>query len=177
MPRIEKSDFPPVARCCGLRIALCDGVNRSSEPLQCLGAPATECFHRERNQASSRKSPSRIPAVLTLGSTSSGCAIRVSCSMEPGAPFRMRNDDVAVDERIRGWAAEPVVEPGLLHLNLAVRVRPGPGPRRLKHLCCADVPSRAADPGEDVSQSVVPADHEAANAAGEGVKSVGVELL
>ena len=164
--------------CCRhLRISLSHSIRRSTKPLHGLSSPTTESLDGERNQASSRKSPSRIPAVLTLGSTSSGCAIRVSCSMEPGAPFRMRNDDVAVDERIRGWAAEPVVEPGLLHLNLAVRVRPGPGPRRLKHLCCADVPSRAADPGKDVSQSVVPADHEATYAAGEGVKSVGVELL
>ena len=177
MPRIEKSDFPPVARSYDLRIVLCNGVYRSPEPLQCLGAPATECSSSERNQASPWKSPSRITTVLTFGSPCSSCAIRVSCSMEPGAPLRMRHYDVAVDERIGGWAAEPVVEPGLLNLNLAVRVRPGPGPRRLKDLCCADVPSRAADPGKDVSQSVVPADHEAAYAAGEGVKSVGVELL
>ena len=177
MPRIEKSDFPPVARSYDLRIVLCNGVYRSPEPLQCLGTPATECLHRERNQASSRKSPSRIPAVLTLGSSSSGGAIRVCCSMEPGAPLRMRDHHVAIDERIGGRAAEPVVEPGLIQHKLPLRVRPSSGPRRLVHFSCADVPRRAADPREDVSQRVVSADDEATHAAGEGVKPVSVELL
>ena len=150
MPRIEKSDFPPVARCCDLRIALCDGVYSSPEPVQCLGTPATECFHRERNQASSRKSPSRIPAVLTLGSSSSGGAIRVCCSMEPGAPLRVRHHHVAIDERIGGRTAEPVVEPGLLNpLNLPSSVRPGPGPRRLIHLGRTDKARRAANPSKE----------------------------
>ncbi len=36
VPRVQKSNFPPPARCCDLRIALCDGVHRSPEPLQCL---------------------------------------------------------------------------------------------------------------------------------------------
>ena len=175
VPCIQKSNFPPVARRCDLRIALCDGVNRSSEPLQCLGAPATECFSSERNQASSWKSPSRITTVLTFGSPCSSCAIRVSCSMEPGAPLRMRHYDVAVDERIGRWTAKSVVQTRLLHLKLPLSVCPASGPRRLEDLSRADEPSCAADPREDIPQGVVPADHEAAHATGERVKPVGIE--
>ena len=177
MPRIEKSDFPPVARSCDLRIALCNGVYSSPEPLQCLGTPATECLHREWNQASSRKKPSGVTAVLAVSSSCSRCAIRVGCSMEPRAPLGVGHDDVSVDQRIGGRTAEPVIEASLFDLNFALRICPRSGPRRLENLRRAVVSSSTADPRESVPQRMVAPDNKPPDAASEGVKAVGIELL
>ena len=89
----------------------------------------------------------------------------------------MRDHDVSVDQGVVRRAIEAAIQPGLLDFQLAVVFGPGPGPRRLIHLSSAGVPGRATDPREDVSKRVVPADDEAADAAGEGVKPVSVELL
>ena len=107
-----------MARRCDLRIALCNGVNCTPEPLQSLGTPTTECLDRKGDQATSRKKPSGVSAVLAVCSPCSRSAIDVGCSMEPRAPLGMRDDNVSVDQGIGGWTAEPVIEAGLFHLNL-----------------------------------------------------------
>jgi hypothetical protein len=166
-----------MARRCDLRIALCNGVNCTPEPLQSLGTPTTECLDRKGDQTTSGKKPSGIAAVLAVRSPRRRCTIRVCCSMEPRAPLGMRHHDVSVDERIGGRTAEPVIEAGLLKLNLALRVCPDPCPRRLENLRRAVVSGSTADPCEDVPQTVVPPDDEPPDAANEGMKAVRVKLL
>ena len=89
----------------------------------------------------------------------------------------MCHHDVSVDERIGGRTAEPVIEAGLLELNLALRVGPAPCPRRLENFRRAVEPGSTADPREDVPQTVVPPDDEPPDAASEGMKAVRVKLL
>ena len=177
MPRVQKSNFPPVTRRSNLRIALCNGVDRTPEPIQSLSPPTTECLDGKGDQTTSRKKPSGISAVLADCSPCCRCAIGVGCSMEPRAPLGMRDDNVSVDQGIGGWTAEPVIEAGLFHLNLASRVCPRPCPRRLENLRRAVVSSSTADPRESVPQRVVAPDNKPPDAASEGVKAVGIELL
>ena len=115
--------------------------------------------------------------MLSVSSPRGRGAIRVSRCMEPGAPFRVCHHDVAVDQRVGGRTAEAIVQTGLLHLKLTLRVYASSSPRRLQHFRRGSVASSTADPSVDVPQGVVPADDQAPNAASECVKTVGVQRL
>ena len=97
--------------------------------------------------------------------------------MQPSAPLRVRHNNIAIDQRVGRRAAEAIVQTGLLHLKLTLRVYASSSPRRLQHFRRGSVASSTADPSVDVPQGVVPADDQAPNAASECVKTVGVQRL
>ena len=97
VPGIQECNFAPMARRFDLRIAFCNGVNSTPEPLQCLRTPAPESFDREWDQPTSRKEPSGVAAVLPVRSPGRSCTIGVCANMEPSAALRVCDADVPVD--------------------------------------------------------------------------------
>ena len=114
-----------------------------------------------------------FPFRRTRGSS----AVPVRRGLEMGTAFRVRDDDVPVDQWTRWGTPETTVEPGFLQLKLTLRVGPSAGPGRLEGFGRGSVTSGPPDPSEDVPEGVVPADDEAAHPARERVEAVGVERL
>ena len=80
------------------RVHLGNSINRRPKPLHGLGSPTPEGLNGERDQATSREKPSRIPSVLPVRSPGSRSSISVGCGVEPGAALWVRHHNVAVHE-------------------------------------------------------------------------------
>ena len=177
MPRIEQTNFTPVPGRCDLRIQLRNRVNGAAQEVQGLGPPAAEGFYREGHKPPTGERPRWVPPMLAVRGSSRRRAIAVCRGVEPSAALRVSHHDVPVDQGVSRWTAEPAVQASLLNNDFTPGIGPSPRPCRLVDLGGANEPGGAPNPSEDVTNRVVPPNHEAPNFASQGVKPVGIESL
>ena len=109
VPGVQHSNFPPVSHTRNLRAPLGNSINRVPQELQRLLTPTPEGLDRERDEPPAWQSPSRVPPMFAFRGSLSSLAVRISRGSQPGAALGMGDDDVPVDERIRGRSVKPVV--------------------------------------------------------------------
>ena len=157
-----------------LRHPLARSVGGVSQEVQSLGSPSAESLDRERHQSRPWKSFRRVAPMFPFRGALSRGSVPGGRRCLPRAAFRVAHHHATVNQRVCRRPGEAVVEPGLLNLPLARSVLSRPGPSRLVGLRGGGVPRVPADSGEEVSEQVLPAEHQAPQQAGQGVETVSV---
>ena len=134
-----------------LRIPLGDRVNCVAKPPRGLGPPAAKGLDGKRDQAPTREKGCRVAAVLAVSRAGGRRPVRIRSHVEPGAPFRMSDHHVPVDQRVRRRSSKAAIQPGLFNLHFSLRGDPGPGPSRLADCGGADVAGSVPDPSDDIA--------------------------